>query len=77
MIWVDYNIESFPDGSFAIKGEWPGEVMGVAKDGTQKESYLYKPGDIFRVTEYGILQKITDTEKFTVYKEDVNKRKDG
>ena len=47
--------------------------MGVAKDGTQKENYLYRPGDIFRVNEYGILQKITDTERFTVYKEDVNK----
>jgi len=73
MIWMDYNIESFPDGSFAVKGDWPGEVMGINRDGTIKENYLYKPGDIFRVNEYGILQKITDTERFTVYKEEVNK----
>ena len=51
--------------------------MGVTKDGKAKDTFLYKPGDIFRVTEYGILQKITDTEKFTVYKGEVNKRKDG
>jgi len=47
--------------------------MGINRDGTIKENYLYKPGDIFRVNEYGILQKITDTERFTVYKEEVNK----
>jgi hypothetical protein len=73
MIWMDYNIESFPDGSFAVRGDWPGEVMGFQKDGTPKEHALYRPGDIFRVNEYGILQKITDTERFTVYKEEVNK----
>ena len=73
MIWMDYNIESFPDGSFAVRGDWPGEVMGLDKEGNPKQNYLYKPGDVFRVNEYGILQKITDTERFAVYKEDVNK----
>ena len=72
MMWVDYNIESFPDGSFAVRGDWPGEVMGLDRDGKVKKNYLYKPGDIFRVNEYGILQKITDTERFSVYKEEVN-----
>ena len=57
MIWMDYNIESFPDGSFSVMGDWPGEVMGVAKDGTKKDHYLYKPGDVFVVNEYGILKK--------------------
>ena len=77
MMWIDYNIQSYPDGSFSVVGDWPGEVMGVTKDEKAKDTFLYKPGDIFRVTEYGIMQKITDTEKFTVYKGDVNKRKDG
>ena len=73
MIWMDYNIESFPDGSFAVRGDWPGEVMGFDKEGNPKQNYLYKPGDIFRVNEYGILQKIGDTEAFTVYGKEVNK----
>ena len=73
MIWTDFNIESFPDGSFTVHGDWPGEVMGVSKDGSWNGNYLYQPGDVFRVNEYGILQKISDTERFTVYKEEVNK----
>ena len=73
MMWMDYNIESFPDGSFAVRGDWPGEVMGFDKQGNPKENYLYKPGDIFRVNEYGILQKVSDTEAFTVYGKEVNK----
>ena len=76
-MWIDYNIQSYPDGSFSIVGDWPGEVMGVTKDGKAKDNFLYKPGDVFRVNEYGILKKVTDTEKFTVYKEEVNKRRDG
>ena len=42
MLWMDYNIESFPDGSFTVSGDWPGEVMGIKKDGTQKETCLYR-----------------------------------
>lgn len=57
MMWMDYLVESYPDGSFTIKGEWPGEVMGIAKDGSQRDNYLYKPGDVFVVNEYGILKK--------------------
>lgn len=57
MMWMDYLVESYPDGSFTVKGEWPGEVMGIAKDGSQRDNYLYKPGDVFVVNEYGILKK--------------------
>ena len=57
MMWMDYLVESYPDGSFTIKGEWPGEVMGIAKDGSKKDNYLYKPGDVFVVNECGILKK--------------------
>jgi len=74
MLWIDYTIESFPDGSFSVKGDWPGEVMGISKDGTKKDSFLYKPGDIFRVNEYGILRKVSDTEAFSVYKKSVNEK---
>ncbi len=31
--------------------------MGVAKDGTPKDHYLYKPGDVFVVNENGWLIK--------------------
>ena len=64
MLWVDYNIESFPDGSFAIRGEWPGEVMGLDKDGNPKQSCLYKPGDVFVVSNNGVLRKLEDVEAF-------------
>ena len=63
-MWVDYNIESFPDGSFAVLGEWPGELMGLDKDGNPKQHYLYKPGDIFVVNESGVLRKLEDVEAF-------------
>ena len=69
---MDYNIESFPDGSFAVKGDWPGEVMGIAKDGTKKDHYLYKPGDVFVVNEYGILRK-TDEVNALLLKHQTNK----
>lgn len=72
MIWMEYNIESFPNGSFTVHGEWPGELMGLGRDGKYTGNHLYQPGDIFRVNEYGILQKLTDTERFTVHKEEVN-----
>lgn len=63
MLWVDYNIESFPDGSFTVSGDWPGEVMGIKKDGTQKETCLYRPGDVFVVDKNGVLRKTDGLKK--------------
>ena len=59
MIWMDYLVESYPDGSFQVKGEWPGEVMGLDKHGIPgaKAQPLYSPGDVFIVQENGILKK--------------------
>ena len=55
-MWVDYNIDQAGE-NFKVNGDWPGEVMGVAKDGTPKDHYLYKPGDVFIVNENGWLVK--------------------
>ena len=56
MIWMDYNIEQAGD-SFRVTGDWPGEVMGIQHDGTPKDHWLYKPGDVFIVNEHGWLVK--------------------
>lgn len=58
MLWIDYTVESYPDGSFTVKGDWDGEVMGKQKDGSDKDHFLYKPGDKFVVDDKGILRKI-------------------
>ena len=71
MLWLDYTVESGPNG-FTVKGEWPGEVMGVAKDGTPKEHYLYKPGDVFIVNENGWLVK-TDELSVMISKYEASK----
>jgi len=62
MIWLDYNVESFADGSFTVKGDWPGEVMGWDKDGNpgNKTMPLYRPGDVFIVDAHGVLRKQED-----------------
>ena len=58
MMWVDYTINSIPGGKgFKIMGDWEGEVMGKQKDGSDKDYYLYKPGDVFVVNEHGWLIK--------------------
>jgi len=58
MMWVDYTIDSMPSGKgFKVKGDWEGEVMGVGPNGTQKDNWLYKPGDVFVVNESGWLIK--------------------
>ena len=62
MIWMDYTIDQIGE-NFTIKGDWEGEVMGINKDGTKKENYLYKPGDMFVVNEHGILVKMKDKWK--------------
>ena len=56
MMWMDYLIEQAGQ-NFRVKGDWPGEVMGVQKDGSLKDHYLYKPGDVFIVNEAGWLMK--------------------
>lgn len=59
MIWLDYQIESGPNGSFTVKGDWPGEVMGFDRDGNpgDKSQPLYQPGDVFIVNKHGWLIK--------------------
>ena len=51
-MWVDYTINSLPGRGFRVEGDWPGEVMGLSKDGKskdRKENPLYSPGDVFIV----------------------------
>ena len=74
MLWVDYNISQVGD-NFRVEGEWPGEVMGVNRDGTPKNSHLYKPGDVFIVNENGWLCKVEDVTAL-VMKYEMNKAKD-
>jgi hypothetical protein len=62
MIWADYNIIQ-TGSNFKVEGDWPGEVMGVMKDGTEKENALYRPGDRFIVNEQGWLIKVVRQEK--------------
>ena len=56
MLWIDYQVEQIGE-NFTIKGDYPGEVMGVARDGTPRDHWLYKPGDVFIVNEHGVLVK--------------------
>lgn len=56
MMWVDYTINQ-AGPHFKVLGDWEGEVMGVSKDGTSKENFLYKPGDVFIVDDNGWLCK--------------------
>lgn len=57
MFWLDYCVRSFPNGDFTVEGDWPGEVMGYQRDGTPKDHWLFKPGDVFVVDNDGILRK--------------------
>lgn len=65
-MWVDYTLESIGEQGqgFTVRGEWPGEVMGFAKDGTPRQHWLYKPGDVFVVNEKGWLIKKDEVEIF-------------
>jgi hypothetical protein len=74
MLWVDYNINQ-AGANFKVEGEWPGEVMGVNRDGTPKTNYLYKPGDVFIVNENGWLCKVEDVTALLM-KYEMNKAKD-
>ena len=49
---MDYNIQQ-AGSNFKVEGDWPGEVMGKQKDGSDKEYHLYQPHDVFRVNEDG------------------------
>lgn len=71
MIWMDYNIEQAGD-SFRVKGDWDGEVMGKQKDGSPKDHWLYKPGDVFIVNEAGWLVK-SDEVNALLLKHEKNK----
>ena len=50
MMWLDYHIEQ-AGKNFKIRGEWPGEVMGIKKDGSENDHHLYQPNDRFIVNE--------------------------
>jgi hypothetical protein len=56
---MDFNIEQ-AGPNFRVVGDWDGEVMGKARDGSEKDSHLYKPGDRFIVNESGWLVKEND-----------------
>lgn len=60
---MDYTVEQ-AGPHFRIKGDWEGEVMGIGRDGTPKESMLYKPGDVFVVNESGWLMKKDELQVF-------------
>ena len=54
-MWVDYNIDSLPNGKgFKVVGDTPTEVM---------DKGLYKPGDVFIVNENGWLIKTDNLTK--------------
>ena len=74
MFWLDYTVESFGlhGQGFRVQGEWPGEVMGKHKDGSPKEHWLYKPGDVFIVDENGWLVK-SDEVNALLLKHESNK----
>ena len=55
-MWMEYNIMQ-AGKNFTVKGDYPGEVMGVARDGTPRDHWLYQPGDVFIVNENGWLIK--------------------
>ena len=78
MFWLDYTVESLGlhGQGFRVTGDWPGEVMGEQKDGTPKDHFLYKPGDVFVVDENGWLRK-TDQLTTLLKKYEEGKAKDG
>lgn len=54
MMWVEYNIDQ-AGKNFRVDGDWPGEVMGIKKDGSLNDHHLYQPHDVFVVNEDGWL----------------------
>ena len=55
-MWIDYTIEQIGE-NFMIRGDWPGEVMGIDRDGKLSKKGLFKPGDVFVVNASGMLVK--------------------
>lgn len=77
MMWVDYTIQGLGNGQgFTILGDWPGEVMGVARDGSPNDHWIYKPGDVFIVDEDGWFRK-TDQLNTLLMKYEEGKKKNG
>lgn len=62
MLWIDYSINQYPDGSFSIEGDTETEVM---------DKGLYKPGDIFVVNSKGVLIKVDKLSEM-ILKNDVS-----
>ena len=75
---MDYVVESASGkgGAFRVKGDWPGEVMGVQQDGTPKDYWLYKPGDVFIVREDGWLHKVDEVTSL-YYNYEEGRKKNG
>jgi hypothetical protein len=71
MMWTDYNIDQV-GSNFKVVGDWPGEVMGKNKDGSDKGYALYRPGDVFIVDDNGWLVK-SDQLSVMVMKYEANK----
>lgn len=71
---MDYVVESAGGNgqAFRVKGDWPGEVMGKNQDGSPKDNWLYKPGDVFIVDENGWLRK-TDEVNALLLKYELSK----
>jgi len=67
MMWMDYNIMQAGE-NFRVEGEWPGEVMGLDKNGNpgNKNIPLYQPGDVFIVNESGWLVKTDNLTKMVL-----------
>ena len=68
MFWLDYTVQSFPNGDFTVEGDWPKEVMGYDKDGNpgNKPRPLYQPGDVFMVNEDGWLIKTDEVNALLI-----------
>ena len=75
-MWLDYTVDQVGE-NFTVKGDWPGEVMGVMKDGSRKENFLYKPGDVFVVNENGWLIKTNELAVLMAKYEESKKIKNG
>jgi len=67
MLWMEYNINQAGD-NFCIEGDWPGEVMGLDRQGNpgNKDRPLYQPGDVFIVNANGWLIKTDEVNALLI-----------